>query len=220
MINFRWLTERDKRVLEFLNHAKYVSTSQISELFFKYRDDGTENKNPEVICRRRMKTLEDNSMVKSFYRQAGSDKIYTVQDVKVERIVTINQIKHSLELNDLYIKIKRYAGMTGHTIHDFYIERTLENGLIPDIILIYVIKGKAKILFLEYDRGTETLTRIKKKLENYKTYLDKQLYLDEDFQVSNIRPEIWFICESERRSKNIGNLGARCTTKIESMLDW
>lgn len=220
MINFRWLTERDKRVLDFLCRARYVSTSQLTELFFRYRDDGTENKNPDVVCRRRMKVLEDNNMVKSFYRQAGSDKIYTVHDVKVERIVTLNQIKHSLEINDLFIQIKRYAGYKGHTIHDFYIERPLLNGIIPDIILVYVIKGRAKILFIEYDRGTETLTRIRKKVENYKAYLDKQLYLDEDFQVSKIRPEIWFVCESERRAKNIELLGVKCTTCIEKMLDW
>jgi len=221
MIDFNWLTERDKKVLEFLSHAKYVSTSQITQLFFEENyHDGSKNKYADIICRRRMKVIADNGLVKSFYRQANKDKIYTMQDVKLERIVTINQIQHSLELNDLFIEIHRHAKKNNHTIYDFYIEKPIQNKIIPDMILVYEIRHKAKIFFIEYDRGTETITRIRKKRKDYKTYFDKQYYLNEDWQVSNIKPDLWYITKSEKRAKNIERLGINATTNIKNVLNF
>jgi hypothetical protein len=216
------MTERDRRVYEYLkNNAKYVTTSQIAELFFTRNSNGKAIKSSKLICRRRMATMERYLPdVQSFYRQANTDKIYTTTALKVENIVALSQIEHSLKLNDLYIQIREYADKNNHKIHTFRVEPTLKDGLIPDILLIYVKDKKARIFFIEYDRSTETLTRIKKKIERYELYMSKQLYLQEDWQPGTIKPEVVFICEDQHRTTALQKRGIKACANIQSLLTY
>lgn len=52
-MNYNWLTPRDQAVYDYLKHnAKYVTTSQLAEIFFMKNEKG-DIKNPRLICRRR-----------------------------------------------------------------------------------------------------------------------------------------------------------------------
>lgn len=220
MKSYSWLTPRDEKVYDYLkNHAKFVSTSQLTELFFKENENGI-IKNSKIICRRRLAAIEKNiEEVKSFYRQRNTDKIYTIT-AKSDNIIPTSQIEHSLKLNDLYIQIKKYAKQNSHTIHNFIIEQSLSDKTIPDIILIYSINKRARIFLIEYDTGTETLTRIRKKIERYNLYFDRQLYLNENWQPTNIRPQLCFISCSEARIKRILGMGVMAYDNITKLLNY
>lgn len=221
MMDTSRLTERDKRVWEYITKTRYVTTSQLAKLFFWYDEKGNRNKYAADICRRRLKYMEENLPITSFYRGARDEKIYCIQKPAKEIMLTPGALDHSITLNDVMIKIKQHADRHKHTIFDFRIEPVLLNKLIPDILLIYVIHNKAKIFFIEYDRGTMTLNRIRKKLLQYKEYFDKKLYLDEDWQPDRIRPSIVYLCESENRARHIKELGnIEVVTDITKILFW
>jgi hypothetical protein len=220
-MNYNWLTPRDREVYEYLSkNTKYVSTSQLTELFFKVNSKGQILRNGKQICRRRMAALEKNiTEIQSFYRQANADKVYTILPPK-EHIAPLSKIEHSLSLNELYIQIRKHAAKHGHTIHDFKVETTIKDGIVPDVILTYIINKRARIFFLEYDRSTEPLTRIKKKLERYESYMTRQLYQNEDWQTFDtvVRPQVVFVTESTSRAAKIQKLGAAAYTDVTQIL--
>lgn len=220
-MSYKWLTARDKDIYSYLlNNAKYASTSQLTELFFKTNDKGKNIKNCKQICRRRLNALEENiTEITSFYRQANSDKIYTVLPPK-EHAAPLSRIEHSLSLNDLYIQIRAYAKRHGHTIHTFMIEPQIKDNIIPDILMIYVINKKARIFFIEYDTGSENMNRIKKKLDRYATYMMRQHYLSEDWQPASIKPEVAFITSNPKRMQSIQKLGTAAHTDVLQLLSW
>lgn len=223
-MSYNWLTERDKEVYEYLcNNTRYVSTSQLAELFFRERmKDKKPISDPKKICRRRMSEIEKNLPgVQSFFRQANTDKIYTILPPK-ENIAAISRIEHSLRLNDLYIQIRKYAKEHGDKIYDFKIEPQIKGDIIPDILLIYQKGNKGRIFFIEYDRNTEAINKIKKKLERYDAYMMKQLYLSEDWQPSEngIKPSVVFICDNTARAERIRKLGATAYNDVTEILKY
>ncbi|MCM8900636.1 replication-relaxation family protein [Caldicoprobacter algeriensis] len=202
------LTERDKKVWEYIAKTRYVTTSQLAQLFFWYDENGKRNKYALDICRRRLKYMEENLPITSFYRGARSEKVYCLKKPGKEVMLTPGALDHSIELNDIMIKIKHHADRNKHNIVDFRIEPVLLNKVMPDILLIYEINKRIKIFFIEYDKGTMTLNRIRKKLLQYKEYFAKKLYLEEDWQPGDIKPSIVYLCESEARAQNIRQLGS------------
>jgi hypothetical protein len=222
-MNYNWLTARDREVYEYLlTKTKYATTSQLTELFFKTNNKGKSIKNSKQICRRRMATLEKNiTEIQSFYRQANTDKVYTILPPK-EHIAPLSKIEHSLSLNDLYITIRKHAVKHGHTIHDFRVETPIKDGIVPDIILIYIINKRARIFFVEYDRNTEPLTRIRKKIDKYESYMGRQLYAGEDWQFTEtiIKPQVVFITGSQARANKIQKLGVAAYTDITQILSY
>jgi hypothetical protein len=219
-MKFNWLTERDHAVYEYLqNNAKYVTTSQLTELFFRKNEKG-EIKQAKLICRRRMKILEQNIPgVVSLFRQASSDKIYTISNGK-EHISDLARIEHSIRLNDFFIELKRHSEEKNHQIYAFKVECKLKENIIPDILLIYIKNKMARIFFIEYDRGTEPLTRIKRKIDKYEVYFMKRLFLSEDWQPAAIKPDLYFLCDKQSRADNIKALGVPAETSILNIVNF
>lgn len=220
MTDFNWLTPRDKAAYEFLSsNALYATTTQLSELFYSHNDRGIIC-NSRAICRRRMARLQQYfPNIQSFLWLNNTDKVYTSLSPKLNAIA-IDSIAHSLKLVDLYINIHNHATAHGHKIHNILFETKLANGIVPDIILIYVINNKARIFFIEYDTGSEALPRIKQKLIAYRTYFDKQLYLHEPWQPSIIKPELIFITNTQNRADKISNLGGVAYVAITDALKY
>jgi hypothetical protein len=217
MKSFNWLTPRDKAVYDYLrNNTKYASTSQLTELFFKQNTHG-DIKNAKLICRRRLAALERNiPEIQSFFMQSNADKIYTIIPPK-EYISALSKIEHSLKLNEIYIQVRDYAQQHGHTIYGFKIEPQLKDGIIPDVLLIYVINNRAKIYLIEYDTGSESLNKVRKKIDNYSTYFSRQHYLYEDWQPGQIKPEFVFVTTQARAAK-IQKMGVAAYSGAVQML--
>ena len=220
MTGFNWMTPRDLLAYDFLDKtALYATTTQLAELFYSRNEKGVIN-NSKAICRRRMAQIQEHfPNIKSFLWQSNSDKIYTSLPPR-HNAIAVNVISHSLKLVDLYIQINNYALTHGNKIYNVLFESKLASGILPDIILTYIIDNKARIFFFEYDTGTEALPRIKDKLTAYENYFDKQLYLHESWQPSKIKPELIFITPSQNRADKINKLGGVATTDITNALKY
>ncbi|NFN94551.1 hypothetical protein FDB28_10720 [Clostridium botulinum] len=116
------LTERDRRVLKWIEDYKAISVPQATELFF----NGTYES-----CRRRLKQLEDMELLKSYISQFSREKVYYEE----------KRLKdHDLLVYDFLKVIKKRSGeirqiklqpqyLKGIIRPDAYIEFTLENNL-------------------------------------------------------------------------------------------
>ncbi|NFO92931.1 hypothetical protein FDC66_17675 [Clostridium botulinum] len=116
------LTERDRRVLKWIEDYKSISVPQATELFF----NGTYES-----CRRRLKQLEDMELLKSYISQFSREKVY-YQEKKLK--------DHELLVYDFLKVVKKKGGeirqiklqpqyLKGLIRPDAYIEFTLENNL-------------------------------------------------------------------------------------------
>ncbi len=116
------LTDRDRRVLKWIEGYKAISVTQATELFF----NGTYES-----CRRRLKQLEDMELLKSYISQFSREKVY-YQEKKLK--------DHELLVYDFLKVVKKKGGeirqiklqpqyLKGLIRPDAYIEFTLENNL-------------------------------------------------------------------------------------------
>ncbi len=116
------LTERDKRVLKWIEDYKSISVTQAQYLYF----NGTYES-----CRRRLKQLEDMELLKSYISQFSREKVY-YQEKKLK--------DHELLVYDFLKVVKKKGGeirqiklqpqyLKGLIRPDAYIEFTLENNL-------------------------------------------------------------------------------------------
>lgn len=161
----RWLRPRDMEVLKFIYFHRYVSTSQLCYLFFRYREDNGElQKYPKNVTRRRLRRYREEGLIKSFYTQ-NTDMVHTIDEKGVmvvasilgttfnklyfnpkEDLISIGLANHSLKLNDLYIKLNDYAEKTGGYIKEYKVESLNRTTFVyenkrytfqPDVFMIY-----------------------------------------------------------------------------------
>ncbi|MBO8161349.1 MAG: replication-relaxation family protein [Thermosipho sp. (in: Bacteria)] len=143
----KWLTNRDKEVLKAIYFHRFITTKQLTELFFRYHfnEEGKRvgiNKYPNVIARRRIKKYRENKLIKSFYPAYNQDMIHSIDEKglmivagllgttfnklyfnKREDILSYGLAQHAIKLNDLYIKLLRESERLGGEIIKFQVER-------------------------------------------------------------------------------------------------
>lgn len=123
------LTERDKKILKWMEDFKALSIKQCSSIFF--------NNNYES-CRRRLKQLEKMELLKS-YKSKLLGKIY-FQEKKLK--------DHEL----LVYEFIREISVLGTNIRKIKIQPQYLNGLIrPDAYVEFVYKKNVYFIFLEVD---------------------------------------------------------------------
>ena len=198
----RWLTERDKEVLKFIYYHRFVSTSQIASIHFKYKDNGELQKYPLSITRRRLKRYREEDLIKSFYT-SNTDMIHSIDERGVmivasilgtvfnklyysprDDLISIGVANHSLALNDLYISLLDEAEALGGNIMEYTVEslnrksfnyRNKNYILQPDAYLLYKPNKKKNIaypFFIEMDLDTQAPKAYATKVERYESYYD------------------------------------------------
>ncbi|NFK66481.1 hypothetical protein FDB14_18595 [Clostridium botulinum] len=151
------LTERDRRVLKWIEDYKSISVPQATELFF----NGTYES-----CRRRLKQLEDMELLKSYISQFNREKVY-YQEKKLK--------DHELLVYDFLKVIKK----EGAEIKTIKIQPQYLKGLIrPDAYIEFIYENNLYFIILEVDY-THYTSNIKMQLYEklYKEgILQKQCY--------------------------------------------
>lgn len=235
----RWLQGRDEDVLKFIYYHRFVSTSQIAEIFFKYKDDGDLQKYPKGLARRRLLKYRNEGLIKSFYT-SNKDMIHSIDEKGVyivasilnttfnklyfnpkEDLISIGLANHSLLLNDLYIKFLDHARATGGDIIEYKVEslnrisykyKNKNYIFQPDAYMLYKPKkekGIAYPYFIELDLDTEAPKKYAEKIEQYERYYDSR-----DYQMQySLFPKIVTITTTKARCERLKNF---CKTK----LDW
>lgn len=227
----RWLQPRDKEVLKFIYFHRFSSTSQITEIFFKYQENGELQKYPKCIARRRLAKYRDEGLIKSFYT-ANTDMIHSINEKGVmlvasilnttfsklyynprEDLISIGIANHSLLLNDLYIDLLNHSNRLGGKIIDYKVEvlsridykyKEKNYTLQPDVFMLYqpdIEKPTAYPYFIELDLNTEAPKAYKEKVEKYERYYDSKDYQS---QYSTF-PKIVTITTNEARLKRLKN---------------
>ena len=133
------LTDRDKRILRFIEKYKAISTQQADAIFFQC----------ERSCIRRMNQLEDLKILDSYY--IGKNKIYKYPE---ERKIS----QHDLYILDFYAWVYREKG----DVLDFQLTpHYLKGILIPDALCKFKIDYEGTtytanvLLEIDYTHYTE-----------------------------------------------------------------
>ena len=151
------LTERDRKVLNFIEKYKSISINQASNIFFNTSYEG---------ARRRLKQLEEMKYIKSYILKDTKEKAYYMNK---------KLSKHDLLVNDFIGEIKKRGG----DIIQFITQPTYLNKKIrPDAFIIFSLKEMVYFILLEVDLHHYT-SNIKMKVyeELYKSgELEKECY--------------------------------------------
>ncbi|NHL28870.1 hypothetical protein FDF02_13170 [Clostridium botulinum] len=124
------LTERDRKVLKWIEDYKSISVPQATELFFNGIYES---------CRRRLKQLEDMELLKSYISQFSREKVY-YQEKKLK--------DHELLVYDFLKVIKK----EGAEIKTIKIQPQYLKGLIrPDAYIEFICENNLYFIILEVD---------------------------------------------------------------------
>lgn len=119
------VTERDKKVLNFIEKFNVATTDTIQELFY-----------PSIrVAQHRLKLMYDNKLLKRERDHFTSQYYYYLRKPR--------QLRHSLLLTDFYREINRLT-----QIELFEKEFTIDN-VRPDGLIAYRYKGKSYIACIE-----------------------------------------------------------------------
>lgn len=144
------VTDRDKRVLDFISKFRVATTDTIQELFY-----------PSLrVTQNRLKLMYENKLLKRERDHFTSQYIYYLRKPK--------QLRHSLLLTDFYREMHKLT-----KIELFEKEFEIEN-IRADGLIAYKYKNKGYIAFVEVQIANKGLDIVKYeklyKSKNYKKY--------------------------------------------------
>jgi hypothetical protein len=158
------VTDRDRRMIIKLAAARWLTTTQVSELCFSGLS--------LEMARRRIRLLREVRYVRSVRSNAMAEAIHTLgphspeligreraQRIRLERVLPRN-LAHLVGINDIRVAVERGADAHGITLGFFFASWELQaHGwklpLIPDAAC-RVERGRTSVTALfEYDRGEE-----------------------------------------------------------------
>jgi hypothetical protein len=200
----RSLTERDRAICAGLYDHRVLTTTQLHELYFATLGRAS----------KRLRELYQLRAIDRFrpYRKSGSNPYHYVLDelgarivaaerglepaeldwkrAKALQLVTSSQLRHLVEANGFFTRLilaLRYHPEA--TLAEWWGQRRCARAwgelVRPDGYAHLAIGGRALELWLEWDRGTETLTRVADKLDRY---AELQLALERAVVVSIVAP--------------------------------
>lgn len=197
----KWLTKRDRQIIIDLYYSKVMNSDQIENIYFKYDENGNENKYSRIITLRRLKKLVNHDILKKFwfsYNNKSSMQHFYLGPVGIEIVTnelnlskddlkwvpkgpqSFTFIENTIETINLRVYFQRYI-----KIHKFVVEQLgriyyNHNGtkkfIEPDATLYCEINNKDRVFLIERDRGTMNISAIREKLKNYEL-----CYLSQDW---------------------------------------
>lgn len=205
------LKERDIDILTTIFNLHFLTTSQIHSIH------GYSGEYGRNVTRRKLKQLEDAGYLHSWQPSKYDQKIFYLtkngaQEVSLHNgYATFKTFKrsnttlHQVMVSEVYahlksLKLGRLRRFTlnqkvGEAIADAFIEYQVNDSSVNNTR----VKEKRKLIFLEADRGTETLQHIIEKITEYQKASDSG-----EFQKQfGIFPEVAFITSSEARKRAI-----------------
>jgi len=133
------------------------------------------------------------------------------------RISSLAEIKHGLDVVDFYVALQEGLASQGGRVIVWLSEREAHHALpgrgrslpfTPDAYCLWLLEDEEGAFFLEWDRGTESMTRIAEKLTRYEKYYGLRAYR-EHLGEQGLRPRLLFVLNDERRRSQVGKWLAR-----------
>ena len=153
----------------------------------------------------------------------SKDEAALARGARRVRIQSASELAHSLETTDFYIRFTEELQEQGGQLIVWLSERQAHYALpgsgrslpfTPDAYCLWTLLREEGSFFLEWDRGTESMTRIAEKLARYETYFGLSAYRDH-LGETGMRPRILFVVSGDRRMKNLVAWMARRLRKGE-----
>ena len=225
-------TPRDLRIIRAVCRHGALTREQLQHLCFR-RPEGPGS--IQTACRR-LKLLAERGYLERtrvptavgsgpyVYMPGTNAKVALTRDepdlAKTARrggLRSVAELKHGLEVVDFYIRLLEAIGALGGRVVIWLSEREAHYALpglgrtlpfTPDAYCLWALSGEEGAFFLEWDRGTESMTRIAEKLGRYETYYGLQAYRDH-LGECGLQPRILFVVSDERRLKQLTGWLAR-----------
>jgi hypothetical protein len=139
------------------------------------------------------------------------------------RITSVTAVAHTLEIVAFHIAVvealHRAAGSVVHWLGEAEVRCRFQHRgrrllFTPDAYCLWALDGEEGAFFLEWDRGTESMTRIGEKLARYEAYYGVRAYRDH-LGEEGLSPRILFIVPDQRRQRKLTSWAARRLAKGE-----
>ena len=232
-------TDRDRAIIRDVARHGQMTRVQIRRLHFRR---GEQLASVQVVCRRLTLLTERRYLSRIRLPVAMGSGLYVYQLGEAaaaaldeqeggliqrrrgrSRRVSAAGMLHTLEIVDFYIALKEALQGRGGEIVVWLSERQAHYAIpcrsrslpfTPDAYCLWTLSEEEGSFFLEWDRGTESMTRIAEKLTRYETYYGLRAYRDHLGEI-DIRPRILFVVSDDRRKKKLTGWIGRGLTKGE-----
>ncbi len=164
------LTDRDLRLLVKCAICRWLTTGQIQRLYFP--------KASLNAVQKRLRKLADAGYLRSYREHPTAEAVHAlgpkgkslVEEKGVEAIVSAEvpqQLPHLLGVNEVRIAVETSATHVGYFFAYWQLSDVgWSHSVIPDAV--FAVRAPERRTFVvEYDRSTETLTRLFQKLRSY-----------------------------------------------------
>src|SRR5258708_17572387 len=164
------LTDRDLRMLVKCAICRWLTTGQIQRLYFP---KATLN-----AVQKRLRKLSDAGYLRSYREHPTAEALHAlgpkgkplVEEKGVEASVSSEvpqQLEHLLGVNEIRIAVETSAVQVAYFFAYWQLSDTgWSHGVIPDAV--FAVRAPERHTFvIEYDRSTETLTKLLQKLRSY-----------------------------------------------------
>jgi len=164
------LTDRDLRMLVKCAICRWLTTGQIQRLYFP--------KTTLNAVQKRLRKLSDTGYLRSYREHPTAEAVHAlgpkgkplVEEKGIEAALSAEvpqQLEHLLGVNEIRIAVETSAVQVAYFFAYWQLSDTgWSHGVIPDAVFA-VRTPERRTFVIEYDRSTETLTKLLQKLRSY-----------------------------------------------------
>lgn len=232
-------TPRDREILKDVVKHGQMTRQQIQRLHF--RKDGR-LASTQAVCRR-LRILTERGYVSRvrlpvtrgsgpyvYWPGKGAIGVLDKDDsararriMKRNRVKSFSSLSHGLEIVEFHIQLKEaLEGRGGEIVvwlGEWEARYRFEWGgrrltLSPDACCLWALGNKEGTFFLEWDRGTESMTRFSQKLTRYEAYYRLRAYRNHVGEMG-LRPRLLIVVPDERRERKLVDWIARRLSRDE-----
>lgn len=209
------ICEKDLAILSSISNLRFMTTNQIHTLH------GYKGKYGIIVTRRKLVELENEGYLNSWQPSKYDQKVFYLtkkgaEEVKyhsgyhqVSTFNKSNKTLHQVMVSEVYVKLHEGNGK----VKRFALETKVDEDAIADAFVEYQIGQMVKVFFLECDKGTESITQIKTKLDGYNRINTIGLFQ----RKYGIFPDVYFITESDTRKRSLFSIAEKYRYKIKIM---
>ena len=216
-------TSRDLEIIRSVARHGLMIRSQIQRLHFRR---GAGLSSVQAVCRR-LRILSDRGYLRRtrlpviqgsgpyVYQLGRAASLYLDEDLRKtsgrgvfgRSIASTSVFYHGLEIVDFYTELTQALEDGGGRVISWLGEREIRHRFVwqgkritlsPDAYCLWAFGQEEGAFFLEWDRGTESMTRLSQKLQAYRGYYELSAYGDQ-FGDLGLKPRLLIVVPDERR---------------------